>query len=363
MAFFNLFKKKDTSVIGIDIGSSAIKVVQIHRRGNKILLDTYGALSLGPYAKQAIGRATNLPLQTTITALNDILKEAKITSHRGGIAIPFSSSFMTQIEMPTDNEKQLQTMVPIEARKYIPVPITEVSLDWSIIPKDFIKSAQSEDKSGKTDIMLVAIHNETITEFQQIIGKTGLDANFFEIEIFSTMRSVLGQNPEPIMILDIGAASTKLYIVERGGLRVSHTINKGSQDITSSIATSLNISIEQAEIMKRTSGYVKTNGEGADLSSLISFTLDYIFSESDRVMRNYQVKNNKSISKVVLVGGGAAMKGIVELATNHLKVAVETGDPFSKVEAPAVLTEVLRNNGPEFAVALGIALRRLRESE
>ncbi len=372
----NLFQKKNTSVIGIDIGASAIKIVQIRKKGGRALLETYGALALGPYAGQPVGKATNLPVDKIVEAVVDIMKEAHITSRRGGIAIPFSSSLMSVIEMPDVGEKQLATMVPIEARKYIPVPISEVSLDWSIIPKDEIKSSGLSSRAeaamrpvapglAKTDVLVVAIHNDTIVQYQNIVSRAQLDANFFEIEIFSTMRSVLDQNPDPVMIVDIGAATTKLYIVERGGIRVSHAINRGSQDITSAISTSLGVSIEQAEVMKRSVGYTKTGPteDGKDISMLATLTLDYIFAEARRVMLSYQQKYMKSVDKVILVGGGSAMKGITDIAKERLQVVVEQGDPFSKVAAPAFLVEVLRNNGPEFAVALGIALRRLQEEE
>lgn len=381
----NLFKSQSQSVVGIDVGSSAIKVVQIRKKGGKAILETYGALALGPYANLPVGKATNLPITKLVQALGDIMKEAKVTTKRGGIAIPFRASLMSVIEVPDVPDKQLATMVPLEARKYIPVPISEVSLDWSIIPKDEIKSQHAPDdgagsgassgafggasggtptpKIGKKEILVVAIHNDTIAEYQDIVKQAGLNANFFEIEIFSTMRSVLDQNPEPVMILDIGAATTKLYIVERGGIRLSHTINRGSQDITSSISTSLGVSIEQAEIMKRKIGYDKNSTEGKNVVDLITLTMDFIFSEARRVMFTYQQKYGKNVSRIYLVGGGAAMKGVTEIAKANLQTEVVAGDPFAKVEAPAFLTDILKVNGPEFAVALGIALRRLQEGE
>ena len=381
--FSNIFKKTDVSVLGIDIGASAIKLVQLRKKGGKVILETYGALSLGPYAKSEIGRATNLPAETIATALSDILREAKTTSRRGGVAIPFGSSLMTIVEMPLVSEKQLAQMIPLEARKYIPVPITEVSLDWSIIPRDQFKSQGEGPTSGNTapevksetigtkgekvpvqkvDILLVAIHNDTIKDYQEIIKKTELDANFFEIEIFSTIRAVLDQNIEPVMILDMGAASTKLYIVERGAVRVSHTINRGSQDVTTNLSTSLSIPIDKAEIMKRTVGWNK-DPANKNIADSVSLSLDFIFSEARRVGLNYQAKYNKSLEKAVLVGGGAAMKGCTELAQKNLEMPVVLGDPFSKVAAPAFLAPILKQNGPEFAVALGIAIRRLQESE
>lgn len=368
--FSNIFKKNVVSVLGIDIGASSIKIVQLRKKGGKAVLETYGALSLGPYAGVEIGRATKLPAEKIIAALNDILREAKTTSKQGGVTIPFGSVLMSVIEMPVIDPKQLAQAVPIEARKYIPVPITEVSLDWTVIPREEDKQSnqKAEDEKGpelrkikRQDIMLVAIHNDTLREYQEIVKSAGLDANFFEIEIFSTIRSVLDKNIKPVMILDMGAATTKLYIVERGVVRASHTVNKGSQDVTMTIATSLSMPPDKAEIMKRTIGWDQDPAH-KDLAETISLTVDHIFSEAKHVVANYQSKYAKSIEKTILVGGGAAMKGFAELAQTNLETPVELADPFSKVEAPAFLNEVLRKNGPEFAAALGIALRRIQES-
>lgn len=373
----SFFKKEDTSVLGIDIGSSAIKLVQLRRKGGRAVLETYGALALGPYAKLEIGRSTNLPPDQIVAALTDILREAKTTTKRGGMAIPFSASLMTVIEMPRVDDRQLATMVPLEARKYIPVPISEVSLDWSVIPRDQSEDFEVEPVSSipgvpanvqlgkkipKADVLLVAIHNDTVRIHQEIVQKAALDVSFFEIEIFSSIRSVLDQSSAPVMILDMGAASTKLYIVERGIVRNSHTVNRGSQNVTSAIATGLGIPLDRAEIMKRTIGW-SADPTNQTLSDMIALNLDFIFSEARQTLMNYQTKHRKSISKVVLIGGGVTMKGFTDLAKKSLETPVVLGDPFGKVEAPAFLNDILRKNGPEFAVAIGLALRKLQSLE
>jgi Tfp pilus assembly PilM family ATPase len=106
----------------------------LRKKGGKAVLETYGELALGPYAKAEIGQATNLPTEKIIEALSDLMreKEVNITTNKCGIAIPFSSSLMSLIEMPMLPYKQLASMVPLEARKYIPVPISEVTLALSI---------------------------------------------------------------------------------------------------------------------------------------------------------------------------------------------------------------------------------------
>lgn len=372
-------------VLGIDIGASSIKVVQLRKKGGKAILETYGALSLGPYAGVEIGRATVLKPEKIIAALSDILREAKTTTKTGGVTLPFGSILMSVIEMPAVNEKALAQMIPIEARKYIPVPITEVSLDWTIIPKDEVKPTGSvagssagagtprvlglndserlpgQKKIGTLDVLVVAIHNETLREYQDIVKQAGLDANFFEIEIFSTIRAVLDKNTAPVLVLDMGAATTKLYIVDRGIVRASHTVNKGSQDVTLALSSALSVQPDKAEILKRTIGWSR-DPVNADIAKSISVVIDHIFSETKHVVGNYQTKHNKSVERAILVGGGCSMKGFDELAKASLEMPVELADPFGKVQAPAFLAEVLKRNGPEFTAALGIALRRIQES-
>jgi type IV pilus assembly protein PilM len=366
----NLFKKNDTSVLGIDIGSSSIKIVQLRRKGSRAILETYGELALGPYAQVEVGRATSLEPQKISEALLDLLKESKTTTKRCGIAIPFGASLMSLIEMPAVAQKQLDAMVPIEARKYIPVPISEVMLDWWVIPKpkdepmdpDAEEQTQKKDVAEKTDVLIVAIHNDTINKYQQIVQKSGLNASFFEIELFSSIRSVLGDEMAPVMILDMGAALTKLYIVERGVLRSSHNINRGSQDITLALSKSLNVSVAEAEVLKRTYG-TKPENSDPNIVNIIKVNLDYIFSEIDRVIFSYEKKSNKNISKVILLGGGVKLAGFADMAKQGLETETEVGNPFVAVETPAFLENMLKTTGPEFAVAVGIALRRLQEIE
>ena len=366
----NIFSKQSPSVLGIDIGSSSIKIVQIKRKNGRAILETYGELALGPYAGANVGQATNLSTEKIVEALNDLLleKEVKVTTRSCGIAIPFSASLMSVIDMPAVPAKQLAQMVPLEARKYIPVPITEVTLDWSVIPKDenpesskeSLTDAEGKPLPPKTEVLIVALHNDTVARYKEIVVKSALDASFFEIEIFSTMRSVLDNEVTPVMIIDMGATSTKLYIVERGVLRGSHTINRGSQAVTNTLSKSLGISVTDAEVLKRDKGLLGV-ANGIGVKDIIITTLSYIFSEANHIVLEYQKQYHKNISKIFLVGGGSALKGIVELTKQSFQTEIVAGDPFSKVVAPAFLETILRETGPEFAVAVGVALRKLQE--
>ncbi len=365
MSLFSSFFKKESSVLGIDIGSSAIKVVQIKKKHGRAVLETYGELALGPYAGIEVGRAASVPSDKIIEAIKDILKESKTTTNQCGIALPLSSSLISFISIPPVPEKQMADVIAIEARKYIPVPLNEVLLDWSVIPKeDAYVTDEDSTKTEKqgSDVLVVAIHNQYISDYQSIMSGSGLVPSFYEIEIFSSIRAVVDQGVSTVMIVDMGARSTKLYIVERGILRASHIINKGSQDITLALSKAMSITISEAESLKRTHG-LKGGPEYKELNEIITVNLDYIFYETNATLLNYQKKFSKNVSKVLLTGGGVLLKGFTDLAKISFQTNVIYADPFGKLETPAFLAEEFSQAGPEFAVAIGVALRRLQELE
>jgi Tfp pilus assembly PilM family ATPase len=155
------------------------------------------------------------------------------------------------------------------------------------------------------------------------------------------------------------ASRTKLSIVEFGMVKSYHTVNRGGADITDSISKSLSIPFAKAEEKKKEFGLF---GDPSDknLADIIKTHTDYIFSETNNVLIGYEKKYNRTISKVIFTGGGALLKGLKEVAESNFKAEVEMGHPFAKVGAPVFLEKVLEATGPEFAVAIGLALRKLQ---
>jgi len=363
--FLSSLFKKETSVLGVDIGSSSIKVVQIKKKRGRAVLETYGELSLGPYGGVEIGRSVALPPEKQAEAVKDVLRESKTTTFQCGAALPLSSSLITFISIPPVPEKQIGDVVTIEARKYIPVPLDEVFLDYSVIPQEeaFSNDGTVEKAEKKNlDVLVVAIHNQYLGEYQSVMSGSGLQPVFYEIEIFSAIRAVSDHGIATIMLIDMGARATKLYIVERGILRASHIINRGGQDITLALSKALSISPEEAEALKRTKG-LKGGPEYKELTEIITVNLDYIFYEANATLLSYQKKYQKNVGRVFLTGGGVLLKGFMDLAKVSFQTDVTYADPFGKLETPAFLAEELTTAGPEFAVAIGAALRCLSDIE
>jgi type IV pilus assembly protein PilM len=368
MAEFNLGSLTgSTSVdtaVGVDIGTSSIKLVQLKKKGGRAILETYSTLALGPYASFDVGATTNLTSDVLGKAITDALREGSITTKNAALSIPSSASLVFLLDLPAAiSEKELPDIVPTEARKYIPVPISEVTLDYWVIPhrqEGFYEDADSKQDliPAKSEILTAAIHNDTLSKFRDLAKITGLDADIFEIEVFSSIRSTFAHELSAVILIDVGASKTKLAIVEYGIVRNFHIVNKGSFDITTNIAKSLTVPFPKAEDMKRDIG-LTGNGTDRAVSDIVRLTTDYILSETANVIQAFERKYQKPISKVILTGAGSLLPGFKEHASEVFRTEVVYGNPFEKVEVPAFVAKVLSETGPEFAVALGLALRKL----
>lgn len=352
----SLSQKNGESVLGIDIGTSSIKIVQAKEVRGSAVLETYGEIALGPYASAEVGQSVSPPPEKIAEALVDVMREANVTARAGGFSVPLSGSLINVITLPTKNPEELGTMIPIEARKYIPVPVGEVSLDWFVVPEEeaqFLNPTGAAKKTNTTDVLLVAIHNQVLAKFETITKIASITPRFYEIESFSMGRAAYEHGTAPTMLIDLGASSTRVYIVEFGIIDVSHTIARGGQDLTLALAKSTSITFEEAENLKRAKGLTGSEAGGA--------ALEFVFSEARRIFLTYQRKEGKAISQVVLVGGGAALKGIEKVIASYFDAKVVVSSPFDKVSAPAFIGDVLKEAGPSFSSAVGLALRGLNQ--
>lgn len=355
--FIENFRKKDgESVIGVDIGTSTIKIVQLAEKKGAAVLETYGEIALGPYADGEVGQAVNPPAEKVAEALTDLMREANVTARIGGISVPLSASLISLITLPTKDQSDLAAMIPIEARKYIPVPVGEVTLDWFVIPEEeaeFLSASGRTKTPNATDVLLVAIHNAVLNRLETVMKGASVTPRFYEIEPFSMSRSSYEHDTAPTMLIDLGASGTRVYVIEFGIVDVSHTINRGGQDITLSLSHSRGLSFAEAEALKRAEGLSEASESGVS-------GLEFIFSEARRIFLSYQRKEGKAVAKVVLVGGGAALKGVSDIARKYFDAPVEMGTAFGRVAAPAFIADVLKSAGPSFANAVGLALRAIK---
>lgn len=341
-----------TSVVGIDIGSSSIKVVELEQREDFVALKTYGELQLGPYADKPLGSQVTLSHEQRVEALVDVLRESGVKAKQGVLALPLSLSFVTVVTIPEEEgtDGGVGARVRVEARKYIPVPLKEVTLEWSPLPK------LQEDAAQQTEVLIAAVQNESYGEINQLLTAVELASQPTEIELFCAQRAANQGADMTYAILDLGAQTTKLYIVHEGMMRKIHRVFAGGEQVTQHLATALGVSFVEGENIKRSPD---TDAQTAQLQETIANTYKRPLSEIDRALTHFVSENGLELSKVFVVGGGATSQEVLSFVDESLRYTCTPLSAFASVAYPAFMEDTLTEIGPAFGVALGAAMRSI----
>jgi len=338
-----------TKVVGIDVGSSSVKLVELEMREDIIALSTYGELQLGPYGDAGMGNIVKLPLSKRIEAIIDVMRESNVSAKNAVLSLPLSESFVTVMSLATKPGEDISPRVNVEARKYIPVPISDVALEWAEIEQDKPKEALARE------ILIAAIQNDALSDMKVILDAINMTSRPSEIELFSTLRAVTKESDSSLAIIDVGASMTKLYIAESGSLRRIHRVQGGGASATLALSKELQLSFEDAENLKR--NYVPNSEHGPLIKKIMSSAFERSFQEFKRVISQYEMRSGKPVARIALTGGSALFPDLRPFASYAFDTEVETTNPFAKVAYPAFMEDTLKEISPIFTVALGAALR------
>lgn len=353
----NLFSgsRNSGSVLGIDIGSSSLKVVELKESGGVVALSTYGEMQLGPYSDKEIGETVELDTKQEQQALVDIMREATVESKRAVFAMPLSTSFVTNVSIQHTADTDLDALVRVEARKVIPASLNDVTLDWAEVGPD-TKKGDKKDAVLTRDILIAAIQNSALNRFKVLMQFVGLSNHLTEIECFSALRGLGGVEDDAVTaILDLGATSSKMYIMRRGLLVRMYRIQVGGNLVTKKIVGSLGTSYAQSEEIKCL--VTPNHPQYESLLKLNNETYNRALREFFHVLSDFERKTEEVVAKVFLTGGASLFYGLDSVVKEVLNKDVSYAKPFSKVSHPAFMGETLESIGPSFTVALGAAIR------
>jgi type IV pilus assembly protein PilM len=355
MLFSSLFSTASTAtrsirngrVVGIDIGSSSIKVVELEERNQVLTLTTYGEVQLGPYDEKDIGGVLQLSPELEYQALVDVLRESAVKANQAVFSIPLSASFITVVPLSASNEEDLEPRIPVEARKYIPVPLADVTLDWAELP--------SSVNSSERLVLLAAIQNVALRRYETLLARVGIKKTETEIECFGAIRAV-GQPPsETYAIIDIGASVTKLYIVHNNILQRMHRIPKAGLACTNELSELIKLPFSEAEQIKVAVTSVDDHFASVQKSAQVVF--ERIFREFKQVIADYEKLSGQTVSNVVVAGSGSQLPGLTVQISNTFNIPTTIIRPFDNVAYPVFMDDTLKKIGPTFAPALGAAMR------
>lgn len=348
---------KPKAQLGVDIGTSNIKIVQLKPLNNKFVLETYG---LANVAYQISSKDSSKAIENTAEILKKLVEKAGATSNRVVASLPNSVVFMSVIEMPKMPEDELKTAVEFEAKKYVPLPLDEVALSWSLIedkPSRVSKDANlgnlnKQVVSAKNKILITAVPTIVIDNYIKVFEKAKLQPLALEIEALSLIRSLVGEDLKTILLIDIGAKSTSINLVDNGYLRLSKNLNIGGDTVTTSIAQSLSVNFARAEQFKKDFGLT---GAGQQIPQIMRPILDIIKNEAQQLIGLFESRGER-IEQVLLSGGGAKLPSLNGYFAALAK-PVSLANALSRIIYPAELKPVIEPLSLNLALAMGLAMR------
>jgi len=351
---FNLFGGKKNRFLGIDLGTSAVKIVELTLRGKKVHLENYGWADFDFFVKN------NNNFQSYEERIKMYLKKLtekmKVKPKTAYVSIPGFIGLISLIDFPNMSREEIDKAINFEAHKYVPASLKDVSVAWDIVDKK--ENLSTEGDESRIQVLLVVVPKKEVIRCENIVKYSGLGIKAMELETFSIARSLVGDDMGNFLIIDIGSRACNIILVEKGIVKVNRNIDSGGNEITSAIAESMNISPERAEMLKK---------QGKDFinskESMIIFpALEIISSEATRVVSAYKDKiGNVKIDAVILSGGTAKLKGIDTYFSKALNIKTIIGDPWKKIEVDEKILPTVRTLGTSFSAAIGLALKGVEE--
>lgn len=342
------FPKK---MVGVDIGTASIKVVELSRWGQGKTLENYGEIKSASLYKEPFRNVEKgsylLSNYFVSRAIRAVLDEARIRTKAVIFSIPDFSTFCTSFELPPMTKAELPDAIYYNAPQYIPLPITETTLDWKLI------DGTPGDKQSALKIFLVAIPNQTIQDYQKVAQLAGLELYAVEAEALSLTRSLVRENKNCICLVDIGVQSTTINIVDKQKLKKSYSIDFAGSQLTYSIASSLGLGHAQAEELKNREGLTSSKEE---ISKTLYLLIDPLIIEVKKTLSDFYLQEGKDADVIYLTGGTSGLPGLKEYFAEVFKKKIEIPNCFSELLYPPILGKSLEKMSPSFSVATGVAL-------
>ncbi|OGE86170.1 MAG: hypothetical protein A3J48_00750 [Candidatus Doudnabacteria bacterium RIFCSPHIGHO2_02_FULL_46_11] len=339
------FGKKN--LVGLDIGTTSVKVVELSRTGGHFQLETYGIAQIKADTEVPDGVS---PLDVTITTVKELFNRTKVKSKRIVASLPTSTVFVAVIEVPKVKESEQQKAIEFEARKIIPIPLEDVTVSWNSLPPD-----QGTD-SSKQSVLLTAVPNHVISNYITVFKALGLSPQAIEVEATALIRSLIGQDTSTALVIDVGTKTSTVNLIDRGYLYFSKNINVGGETISKSVAQILNVNFVRAEQFKKSLG-LSGLSDFKNIPAALRPSLDLLKTEIEQVL-NLSQGRGRSVEKMILTGGGAKLLGLDQYLTSSFNVPVTIGNPWARVVVPKTVEPLVHELGSGLAVCVGLAMRQ-----
>jgi len=345
------------SIVGLDIGSSMVKVVELNRKSNGKDFDL-SHLGVARMAPEAIVQGAFLNSSAIVEAIREAVDNAKIRTKRVAAAVSGHSVIVKKVSLPSMTREELDEQIRWEAEQYIPFDVNEVNLDFQIL--------EASDTEGQMEVLLVAAKKDLIDDYVQVIQEAGLQPAVIDVAAFAVENAFSANYPtepgEAVALVNIGAQVVNINIVQDGAPAFTRDITTAGNHYTEEIQKSLSISFDEAE-------RIKLGGRGSDsqevipqeVEQAIQSVTETVVGEISRSLDFFAATSAETrIERVLLSGGGASVSGFDKIFHERTGLPVEILNPLKRMTATSKFQpEFLDELGPALGVGVGLAMRRV----
>lgn len=348
MSVFSFILPMYKVLLGIDIGTSSIKAVQISTEKSEKHLLAAGYIATSAKALASLSTGDEQELAGII---NRLVHDMKISTQDVAASLPSSKVITRVIEVPTMKDEELASSIQWEAEQYIPLPLSTVKLDYAVI-------GQNVDGT-KMKILLVAAPTAVIEKYMRVITLAGLNPVAMETEILAATRSIVQsyQTLEHVLILSFGATSSEIALTYNKSLVYTRALPVGGSVVTKAIAEELGFELAQAEEYKKTYGLEEDKLEGKIAKTIDPFFKN-LFLEIEKTLSYFKEQYPKDeIKSVVVCGGGAKLPGLVLAITKNFGIDSQLCNPFINLAVDPNILPILTPDMSMYTVAVGLGLK------
>ena len=339
-------------LVGVDIGSSSIKVCQVKQGRKGVVVNRLGYV---PMPAQTIVDGQVMDAATVVDALTRVVQEARITQKEVAVSVSGQNVIIRKITVPMMTAAELEEQIQWEAEQHIPFDIKDVHVDYQVL--------QRKPDVSQMELLLVAAKKEQINDYIQLARDARLrpmvcDIDAFTVQnVFEVHRGI--PDNETLALVNIGASHASLNVVANGVSVFTREVGTGGNLATSEIQKRLGIPFEQAEAYKCGGGGIVP----AEASQVVEEVVDTIAAEVQRSVDFFMATSGEaSINQIILSGGSSQLPGLAEAISGRSRIGTELWSPAQDAKFDSSLDEALiRERGAQLAVCLGLALRREKE--
>lgn len=374
MSLFRQGKKPEhfDGTLGIDIGTSGIKVVEIVADRGRLKLSRYGYSEPAKGVENYTGLLDDAPRAADM--LRRVLAASDMRATKAVASLPSSKVFHAMITLPVPRgpKEDLKPLIEAQARKLLPQPLEEMILDSNILDKDLLPKHDSlkkdqgntptEDKDRKyIRVHLTGAPKVLVAKYVEIFRLAKVELVSLETEIFAVIRSLVGKDKSRVMIVDMGADRTTISVIDKGIPYLTRGIKCGGNAVTQALSANMGVSFEEAEAMKRDLSF----SESQTLPQPVEQAIKPILHEIKYALQLYSDQDfhdNSNVEKIVITGGSSHVPGLIPYLGATLNTNIYHGDPWARIATVPEARPVLDEVGPKLAVAIGLAMRSKEET-